>query len=115
MLASNRLAEAVIDAALVDLIETDEHGNVRLKPGRTVADVQKLQAARQTHVKTTAMITGQEAAERRLTAAAGATKIVMRVSAVDVEKAVAGVEVVSDVVSPPRGVRSTSELQHGNT
>lgn len=103
LLASNRLAEATIDAALVDLIETDEHGNVRLKPGKNVADVQKLQQARQTHVKTTAMITGTDVAHRAAVAAAGATRIVMKVGSVVgevVEQPARASVVVSDVVSP---------------
>jgi hypothetical protein len=103
LLASNRLAQGAVDAALADLIEVDEAGNVRLKPGRTVADVQRLQQARQTHAKTTAMITGQEAAERRQTAVAGATKVIMKIGALvpeALEREVKGTVVASDVVSP---------------
>lgn len=101
LLASNRLAQGAIDAALMDLLEIDEAGNVKLRPAQfvtdddgkpmrteegelivlrpaaTVADVQKLQAARQLHVKTTAALTGEEAAIRKSVAAAGAPKITL--------------------------------------
>ena len=77
MLASNRLAQGAVDAALAELVEVDEHGNVRLRPGKDVSDVQKLALARQTHVKTTQMLTGEDAAIRRHSAAAGAPKIII--------------------------------------
>ena len=83
MLATNRLAEASIDAALMDLVEVDEHGNPRLKPGKDIQDVQRLQQARQTHVKTTAMLTGTDLAERRSVAQAGAQKVIMRIGMIN--------------------------------
>lgn len=76
-LQANRLSEAAIDAALKDLVEFDDHGNPRLKPGATVQDVQRLQSARHTMVKTTMLLTGEDQAGRVAAAKAGATKIVL--------------------------------------
>jgi len=76
-LQANRLSEAALDAAAKELVEFDEHGNPRLKPGATVQDVQRLQSARHTMVKTTMLLTGEDAAQRVAAARAGATKIVL--------------------------------------
>jgi hypothetical protein len=76
-LNNNRIFEGAIDASLQGLIEVDDEGNVKLKPGVQPADVEKLARARQTHVKTTQLLTGEAAAMQRSAAAAGATRIVL--------------------------------------
>lgn len=79
-LNSNRIFEGAVDAALKDLIEVDEHGNVRLRDGAQVADVEKVARARHTHIKTTQLLTGEAAAVAKSTAAAGAPRILLGAS-----------------------------------
>lgn len=76
-LSNNRIFEGAIEASLQGLVEVDECGTVRLKPGVQPADVEKLARARQTHVKTTQLLTGEAAANSRASAAAGAARIIL--------------------------------------
>ena len=76
-LANNRVFEEAVSSALANLVDIDEQGNVRLKPGVEPGDVEKVARARQTHVKTTQLLTGEAAAAQRSAAAAGAARIIL--------------------------------------
>lgn len=77
LLDSNLMRQAVLDAAVKALIVTDEHGNPRLRKGAKIRDVASFNSAVANHVKTTQILTGEDAANRRSAAAAGAPKIVI--------------------------------------
>jgi hypothetical protein len=76
-LGSNRIFEAAVSAALEGLIEVDEAGNVKLKPGVQPGDIEKISRARATHIKSTMLVTGEAAANSRASAAAGAPRIIL--------------------------------------
>jgi len=79
-LAANRLFEKTIHSTLANLVEVNDQGEVVLREGCDVADVEKLARARQTHVKTTMLLTGEAAATMVAVGAASATRIVLDTS-----------------------------------
>lgn len=102
-LALNRQAEEVITAAFRNLVTVNESGQLELAPGVDLGDVARVTQARNVHLKTTAMITGEEAAQRTAAAAAGAAKVIIQAGSIRPEP----VPVQGSVVSPAASPTST--------
>jgi hypothetical protein len=96
LLASNALNEGALQAALEQMTEVDEFGKVKLTPGYGILDIARLQQARMAHVKTTQIITGEEAAIRRGVAVAGAPKVVIDMKGVRPEPVPVSGEIVEE-------------------